>query len=123
MSDNAIDSVKATPEQAALSRPRVTSGNGVEYPAASINVVAVGGTTLSILDRSGSYGKRNGLERKAVEGRAFTRPNRLIRTDIRSPGDVCPITYDYVTAEHDVSHSLNSNIEIAVDNILNQRGR
>jgi subtilase family serine protease len=32
------------------------SGNGVEYPAASPNVVAVGGTTLQILDSNGSYG-------------------------------------------------------------------
>src|SRR5215472_12631520 len=32
------------------------SGNGVEYPAASPYVVAVGGTTLQIVDSSGTYG-------------------------------------------------------------------
>jgi subtilase family serine protease len=32
------------------------SGDGVEYPAASPHVVAVGGTTLSLKDASGTYG-------------------------------------------------------------------
>jgi len=39
------------------------SRSGVQWPASSPNVLSVGGTTLTLLDDAGTYGKRIRLER------------------------------------------------------------
>jgi subtilase family serine protease len=75
------------------------SGNGVEYPAASPNVVAVGGTTLQILDSTGSYGGEtawsgSGGGKSAYEVEPYYQTGYPIPNDTNGKRGVPDVAYD-----------------------------
>jgi len=74
------------------------SGNGVEYPAASTNVVAVGGTTLSF-DQNGNYGSEtawsgSGGGQSVYEGEPLYQSGYLIPNDPNGKRGVPDVAYD-----------------------------
>jgi subtilase family serine protease len=75
------------------------SGNGVEYPAASPNVVAVGGTTLQLMDSNGSYGGEtswsgSGGGQSAYETEPVYQTGYLIPNDLKGKRGVPDVAYD-----------------------------
>jgi len=75
------------------------SGNGVEYPAASPYVVAVGGTTLQILDSSGAYAGEtawggSGGGQSAYESEPSYQAGYAIPNDLHGKRGVPDVAYD-----------------------------
>jgi subtilase family serine protease len=93
------------------------SGDGVEYPAAAPSVVAVGGTTLQVLDATGSYGGEtawsgSGGGQSAYEAEPFCQTGYPIPNDPNGQRGI-----------PDVAYNADPNTGFAVYDTVSYRGQ